>query len=987
MIIAWAGASIGSSAVESLFFARFGVTNLPAMYIVLGLITLPVTLGMSALLARPDPQRVLVAIPLALAGGTCVLRLLLALEGRWVYPVLWVSMMVAWIVLALDTWGLAGLGHDSRQAKRLFPLYGTGVILGGALGGLITPWLAGWLHVENLLLVWGLSLVGTWAAARSLPGRVPGRRRPRRVGSDPGPLARTREGARYVRHSTLLRRMSIAILLTTALYYTLSRTFAGAVTARFPSPDDLAGFLGLFSAATNLGALVLSLVVANWLLSRLGVAAGLVIMPAIYAAGFLCLVATGPEFATIVGFRFLQWTWMYGVWSVGWQALWSVIPSEHRQQARAFVDGGPTQWGVLVAGVALLLSERLLTDRTFFALSALAAVGAIAAAWSVKRAYRGALVDALRAGWPEVFAVEEEPFGGVITDPVARQALTEAANDPEPAIRRAATELLISVPGPEAGAAARRALGDPDPLVRVTGLRAVAGSDADAAVPQVLSLLSDPDPSVRAAAATAAALADRPGDMLLSSLRPLLADSDPDVRVRAAREMARVGHDPQAHRVLTDLATSEHPGDRARGITALGQLAMEFDLVAAGLHDAEPATRRASARALPAFGAGEAGPPLIDALADDDPTVRETVADALAGLGGDVAERVAPLLDDHRREATALAVLLRVPEPDLDVLGAYARTERDRALHYHQRWQAMGPTPHDTAVLLAAGLRHRALRHAEHAAHALAPGGDHETIDVALQNVTSPDASQRAYALETLEATSAPDLIRPLLVIWDPLPGVQPATAALLRSILSDDDPWIRACAAFASASFTDTDLRAAVRGMAAEDPDPMVRDAARAVSDDAPVETVPTLSLMERMLALQRAPLFRAISPEDLKHVAEALTENAYLDGTVIAAEGDPGDAMHVVVSGDIRVVRGKDQPVELANRGPGYIVGEMSILADQPRMADLIAVGDVRTVSIDRTRFLRILRERPDAALAIMRELSVRLLEADVGRANVSP
>src|SRR5262249_45224049 len=63
-----------------------------------------------------------------------------------------------WIVLALDTWGLAGTVHDPRAAKRLFPLYGAAVILGGALGGLLTRPLVGWIHAENLLIVWAVSL-------------------------------------------------------------------------------------------------------------------------------------------------------------------------------------------------------------------------------------------------------------------------------------------------------------------------------------------------------------------------------------------------------------------------------------------------------------------------------------------------------------------------------------------------------------------------------------------------------------------------------------------------------------------------------------------------------------------------------------------------------------------------------------------------------------------------------------------------------------
>ena len=57
MLVAWSGAVIGSSAAESLFFARFGPEYLPYMYIAVGLITFPVMLGISAVLARTDRRR------------------------------------------------------------------------------------------------------------------------------------------------------------------------------------------------------------------------------------------------------------------------------------------------------------------------------------------------------------------------------------------------------------------------------------------------------------------------------------------------------------------------------------------------------------------------------------------------------------------------------------------------------------------------------------------------------------------------------------------------------------------------------------------------------------------------------------------------------------------------------------------------------------------------------------------------------------------
>jgi CRP-like cAMP-binding protein len=54
------------------------------------------------------------------------------------------------------------------------------------------------------------------------------------------------------------------------------------------------------------------------------------------------------------------------------------------------------------------------------------------------------------------------------------------------------------------------------------------------------------------------------------------------------------------------------------------------------------------------------------------------------------------------------------------------------------------------------------------------------------------------------------------------------------------------------------------------------------------------------------------------------------------------------------------------------------MAIVSEEPRMASLLADGDVRTLSIDRARFQRILKERPDAGLAVMRVLCERLRES---------
>src|SRR5918999_2497086 len=689
-----------------MFFARFGPRYLPYMWIVVGLITFPVMLVISALLARLDRRRVFTTLLLGLALLVAALRGLLLIDARWVYPPLWLGMMVTWTALGTLTWGLAGSGHDTRQAKRLFPLYGAGAILGGAVGGFSTPPLAQFLHAENLLLVWVVTLIAAAIAATSVVGRRSRRRRlpgprPKRIGL----LESVLQGARYVRRSQLAAWMSVSIILLNILYFSLSLPFAKAATGRFTDADSLSGFLGLFTGATNAVALLVSIGVANRLFARFGVPTVVLSFPFIYLVGFAILGFT-PGFASLVTIRFVQWVWMYGVWATGWEALRGVVPNEWRGQVRAFMDGGPLQAGVILAGIFLLATQDALTTRQFFILAAVFAAAAVAASWRLRRAYAEELVAALRAGWPEVFISEAGSVGGPLRDRVARSTLIEGARDPQPVVRRLALEMLAGFPGAGDEAVVRERLEDIDAGVRLAALQAVERSRTRDALPTALRLLDDDDARVRAAA-TDAVVTCSDGDIEVAErLRALLVDPDAGVRVHAAASLVRIANDLDAIAVLEEAATAPNSEDRPGALDALADLRLRADLVADALRDERPPVRRAAARALPRFGREVATEPLLAALAEDDPGVREALADALTNLDGRIATRVAEALEDDAKEETALRALVRLPDADDSRLRSYAENERERALEYHEAWQQFANHVEPRVKLLAAGLRH-----------------------------------------------------------------------------------------------------------------------------------------------------------------------------------------------------------------------------------------------------------------------------------------
>jgi CRP-like cAMP-binding protein len=137
------------------------------------------------------------------------------------------------------------------------------------------------------------------------------------------------------------------------------------------------------------------------------------------------------------------------------------------------------------------------------------------------------------------------------------------------------------------------------------------------------------------------------------------------------------------------------------------------------------------------------------------------------------------------------------------------------------------------------------------------------------------------------------------------------------------------------------------------------------------------TLSLMERVHFLRRVALFADLAPADLKHVALVAVERSYPSGETIVRQGEPGDEMFVIVSGEVRIVvtPANGPPREVARRATGDYLGEMAIVDREPRSATLIAVDDVRMLCLGHQQFESILRERPDTGLVVMRELCRRL------------
>jgi HEAT repeat protein len=910
--LADAGIMVAQSSIDALFFARYGADKLPVLYLVVGVAMFATTVGLARLLARVGRERAFVVIPIAICFTALAARAALETGVEWVYGVLWVTQSVAEFTGLLAVWGLAGLIADTRQAKRFFPLISAGGVVGLVGGGLATGPLAAALGSENLLLVWAGLIGGAAVLAWRLVSRQERQPAARRRGRPDGLAA----ALASVRRSPLLRWLSAGALLTSLLFSLLYLPFSAAAAERYPDPDELAGFFGTFFAVSMGTALVVSLLVTSRLLARFGVPTVVLVLPVLYLAAFGVLVISAT-FATLAAFRFAQISWRSGGATSTWEALVNTVPPDRRDRVRAFLAGVPAQLGTMVAGVVALAAQALDEPRVLYATGLVGAALAVASISRIRVAYPRALVTALREGRPTIFGAPAGPRPVALdADAVGLAVLNELLEDHEPTARVIAAQALGDLVVPEAARALGHSLADSDADVRLAVLTSLERVDSRQAGAAAARLVSDADARVRRFAVGVLARAGTPPPERLLS--------DPDGSVRAAAAAALFQQSADARDVLNGMTTSGDVPVRAAANRAIGAVGATAD-------------------------ASDAVAQLVGVLGDHDAAVRAAAAEALGHLGSSAVEPVIDALFDPLREDGALAALHRLPVDGREARvrefasNAVARALRDAAIV-----DRLGGAPDQAVALLRDSLRAREQRSARAALRAAAWLGDRGRVSAALDRLVVSYALQRATALEVIETVGDPGVVRPLLSLWEPRleDGADPET---IERLCEDSDAWIRMCAEFAVASREGGVMMHTLSA---------------------------TIPLVERVILLRRVPLFAPLPPDELQPIATVAEEAMFAEGELLAARGEHGDTMFVIVTGEVAVLRGESEVI--ATRGPGEFSGEMALISSQPRNATLRAQTDVRVLEIRKPEFEAILRERPDTALALMRVLCDRLVDA---------
>lgn len=111
------------------------------------------------------------------------------------------------------------------------------------------------------------------------------------------------------------------------------------------------------------------------------------------------------------------------------------------------------------------------------------------------------------------------------------------------------------------------------------------------------------------------------------------------------------------------------------------------------------------------------------------------------------------------------------------------------------------------------------------------------------------------------------------------------------------------------------------------------------------------------------------------------------YKPDDLIFQEGDASEAAYLIVSGNVRIVKGHgtDKPKEIAVVGAGEYIGEMGAIDNLPRSASAVAQGQVVCAPVTPGEFMDMLRKNPDEAIDLLKILFERLREANRRLADI--
>ena len=789
---------------------------------------------------------------------------------------LWVGVFS--VLAPSQVWTLANHVMTTREAKRSFGFIGSGAILGWIVGGLVTRAGVSRFGTENMLALVAVSLLLCAAIVMWI-----WRERPSYIGNDMPASGHERQtfplwsSFRLVRGSPYLRAIAALVIISAVTTTVAGWQFKAIAKASVPDTDDLAMFFGTFNMIAGLMSLLLQLLLTGRVLRTLGVGPALFIVPSAMLLGSTGVLVLGSIVAA-AALKASDQVLRYSIDKATVELLYLPVPSAHTFRVKSFIDTVVYRAGDATGGLLVLLFAAVVG----WSPSQMSVVGiALVSAWMVaafvaRRQYIENLresihqhrVDYERASMPvldrDTTQMISSRLKGNTREIAYALSLFEMAHDrkvhpavrgllnhDQPEIRQHAIRLLARAGDATVKDQVAALLHDPNLEVRTEALLYLTAFDQTDPLEQIEQLGEFEDFSIRAALV---AFLARPGKsqnvdaarLLLQKMVEEPGDEGRRTRLEAARLLAIL---PDIfERELRTLLEDDDVEIARTAIQAVGALKKRSMIGALVDRMGEPALNESAVAALAKFGDRIVGT-LRDYLLDQEirAEVRREIPKVLQEIGTAAAHAVLveTVLDRDvvlRYHTIAAINRLGQAHPDRSTDRKLIETVLAAEIMGHYRsYQVLATLEgslDDPSNPIEHGLRESMEKETERIFRLLKilyPQYDLHSAYVGMQSL---DPVVHDNAVEFMDSVLPPEVRSLIIPLFDRNVRIRERILTanrLLGSTLGDreeaievmavsEDPWLRACAAYAIGEMRLTRFAGKLDDWSRDDADPLLR-------------------------------------------------------------------------------------------------------------------------------------------------------------------
>ncbi len=1022
------------AASSSLFLKFIGIQYLPLLFIAEPIIMLPISVGYTLLLDRVGSRKLVLYTFGMMAGLFLFSRFVLLLGGVWYYPVLSMLVGVSMLVLGTQSWSLAGDLYDIQASKRLFGVIGSGGPIGVILSGLTTKFMVDVFGTFNILLVSSgflflcvglITLIYTKAPPVAAV-RVTTKRKKK-------PQAGWREGFTLIKESPYLRLLIGSTFMAYLLVNIITFLFRKSATETFARTDDLTAFFGSFEGFMGIFSLCGQIFLTSRILKVLGVDKASLVRSAGHVVG-LSLIALHFSIITTIIARTIDRVVLRVLHGVTSRLLYNPLPQEHKEKIRAFVEWNVVPTATALSGLLLLVVDRYLSVQVFGYIAVMLSLLAFFLTFKLKDAYGRVFIENISREDELNRRLSAEHLLD-FQDRSTLEALERGIREGNEQTVLFSMELIAKAEAKTAVDAVISQLHSPNRRIRKAAVQTLGILGNSQHLPLIAEMLpTEKEPEVLVTLIeTFGKLASRSTntqeeatlfsstveEYVVTHLTPFLESPFPAVKAEAINQLVSVGGLDGvilSAEVLKQMISDPKASEREWSAYVLGELKIKsfFPQLMPLIHDSEIRVQKRAIEALGKIQDCRAVQPLVDLLSNG--SLRPTVLTALEmiaaqdchqliqafqapHLSPEVRQHIPLILKDVKNsEVNALLTkTLLDPHPlvqsqalraleyrkkkglileiDRGVLKDFLRRVAENVCVYHLsrfRIAALAETVEE-ALLLRDHLSGRIRAGEERIFRALGL-----LYEAPMQSIytsfRSSNPLQRSYALEALQNVLEKDVQEFLLPLLEYIPEYEMARFGerqfrlpsftlrrALQRLVAEGDYWMNAAIYYLVKRGKPEQFQELLTTL---------RNPVTFMEEDE------MLGTMDKALFLKSVPLFANLDVEDLFFLAQIAEEKDYPSNTMIFQEGDIGESLFLIISGEVDILHIKGQEAQLLTTlGPKDFFGEMAILSEEPRSASVRTRSQVNALVIEKEEFKEILKRRPEIAHEIIRVLIARL------------